>query len=140
MPAIQRPFVWGPEQLLQLFDSLIKGYPINSFLFWKVAPENRLIGKIYKFAEHFRYGEIHNEIAEPAGRDITLVLDGQQRLTSFLIGLRGSFTVKAKGKRWDNPSAWQRKRRTSTSCSTPKSSKPRMMRKRTSSIRSTRAV
>ena len=110
LPAIQRPFVWGPEQLLQLFDSLMKGYPINSFLFWEVAPENKLNWQIYKFAEHFRYGEIHNEIAEPTGRDITLVLDGQQRLTSLLIGLRGSFTVKAKGKRWDNPSAWQRKR------------------------------
>ena len=28
----------------------------------------------------------------------------------MLIGLRGSFTTKAKGKRWDNPGAWQKKR------------------------------
>jgi len=110
LPAIQRPFVWDPEQVVSLFDSLLKGYPISSFLFWDVARENRLNWQIYKFAENFRFGEIHNELAETDGRDVTLVLDGQQRLTSLLIGLRGSFTVKSKGKRWDNPDAWQRKR------------------------------
>lgn len=109
LPAIQRPFVWGPEQMVALFDSLMKGYPISSFLFWDVAPENELNWQVYKFAEHFRFGEVHNEIAGTDGRKLTLVLDGQQRLTSLLIGLRGSFTVKSKGKRWDNPDAWQRK-------------------------------
>ncbi|ESZ30425.1 DUF262 domain-containing protein [Mesorhizobium sp. L2C084A000] len=110
LPAIQRPFVWNAEQVLSLFDSLMKGYPISSFLFWDVAPENKPNWQIYKFAENFRYGEVHNEIAETDGRDVTLVLDGQQRLTSLLIGLRGSFTVKAKNKHWDSPSAWLRKR------------------------------
>lgn len=110
LPAIQRPFVWGPEQVVALFDSLMKGYPISSFLYWNVASENAVHWQIYKFAEHFRFGEIHNEIADTSGRKLTLVLDGQQRLTSMLIGLRGSFTVKAKGKRWDNPNVWQRKR------------------------------
>ena len=110
LPAIQRPFVWGPEQMVALFDSLMKGYPISSFLLWDVAPENEMNWQIYKFAENFRFGEIHNEIADTSGRKMTLVLDGQQRLTSMLIGLRGSFTVKAKGKRWGNPNAWQRKK------------------------------
>lgn len=110
LPAIQRPFVWSPEQVVSLFDSLMKGYPISSFLFWEVAPENKPNWQIYKFAENFRFGEVHNEIAETDGRDVVLVLDGQQRLTSLLIGLRGTFTVKSKHKRWDSPSAWQRKR------------------------------
>ncbi|KQW43162.1 MULTISPECIES: DUF262 domain-containing protein [unclassified Ensifer] len=109
LPAIQRPFVWGPEQMVALFDSVMKGYPISSFLLWDVAPENEMNWQIYRFAEHFRFGEVHNEIAGTDGRKLTLVLDGQQRLTSLLIGLRGSFTVKSKGKRWDNPDAWQRK-------------------------------
>lgn len=110
LPAIQRPFVWLPGQMVALFDSLMKGYPISSFLFWDVAPENEMNWQIYKFAENFRFGNVHNEIADTSGRKLTLVLDGQQRLTSMLIGLRGSFQVKAKGKRWDNPAAWQRKR------------------------------
>jgi uncharacterized protein DUF262 len=28
LPAIQREFVWQPEQIIQLFDSLLRGYPI----------------------------------------------------------------------------------------------------------------
>lgn len=110
LPAIQRPFVWEDEQVIQLFDSLMKGYPISSFLFWKVAPENNDNWQMYRFAENFRFGEVHTEPVGKEGRPISLVLDGQQRLTAMLIGLRGSFTVKAKGKRWDNPGAWQKKR------------------------------
>jgi hypothetical protein len=106
LPAIQRPYVWEPDQIVALFDSLLKGYPISSFLFWELQPENTRNWEIYKFFEHFRYGDVHNEQADPDGRDVTLVLDGQQRLTSLLIGLRGSYTVKLKHKRWDNPAAW----------------------------------
>jgi uncharacterized protein with ParB-like and HNH nuclease domain len=110
LPAIQRPFVWDDGQVVQLFDSLMKGYPISSFLFWKVAPENNGNWQMYRFAENFRYGEVHTEPVGTEGREIRLVLDGQQRLTSMLIGLRGTFTLKTPGKRWDNPNAWQKKR------------------------------
>ena len=110
LPAIQRPYVWETDQIIALFDSLMKGYPISSFLFWEVKPENRENWDIYQFVEHFRYGQVHNEPAETDGRDVTLVLDGQQRLTSLIIGLRGTYTVKVKNKRWDNPDAWVRQR------------------------------
>lgn len=110
LPAIQRPYVWEPDQVVALFDSLLKGYPISTFLFWEVKPENRRNWQIYSFAEQFKYGEIHNEQVEPDGRDVVLVLDGQQRLTSLLIGLRGSYTIKLKNKRWDNPAAWVKQR------------------------------
>jgi hypothetical protein len=88
----------------------MKRYPISSFLFWEVAPENKPNWQVYKFAEHFRFGEVHTELAETDGRTITLVLDGQQRLTSLLLGLRGTLSIKAKHKRWDDDAAWQRKR------------------------------
>ncbi len=32
LPAIQREFVWDPEQIIELFDSIMRGYPISSFL------------------------------------------------------------------------------------------------------------
>lgn len=35
LPAIQREFVWRPEQICRLFDSLLQGYPFGTFLFWK---------------------------------------------------------------------------------------------------------
>lgn len=110
LPAIQRPFVWKPEQVVALFDSLMKRYPISSFLFWAVAPENKPNWQVYKFAEHFRFGEIHTELAETDGRTVTLVLDGQQRLTSLLLGLRGTLSIKVKHKRWQDSAAWQRRR------------------------------
>jgi hypothetical protein len=110
LPAIQRPFVWEPEQIVALFDSLLKGYPISSFLFWEIEPSRRSDWEIYKFIENFRQGETHNELVEPDGRKVTLVLDGQQRLTSLLIGLRGSYTVRRKYARKGNPDAWTRQR------------------------------
>ncbi len=36
LPAIQREFVWDTQQIVKLFDSLMQGYPINSFLLWKI--------------------------------------------------------------------------------------------------------
>ncbi|GJD81762.1 GmrSD restriction endonuclease domain-containing protein [Methylobacterium gregans] len=110
LPAIQRPYVWQPEQIIALFDSLLKGYPISSFLFWDVNPDRRADWEIYKFVENFRHGDTHNETAETDGRRITLVLDGQQRLTSLLIGLRGTYSVRARYGRRNNRDAWSRQR------------------------------
>ncbi len=39
-----------------------------------------------------------------------IVLDGQQRLTSLYIGLKGTRTLKKKGARRDNPNAYEEKR------------------------------
>lgn len=36
LPAIQREFVWKPEQTCAFFDSLMRRYPIGSFLSWKI--------------------------------------------------------------------------------------------------------
>jgi len=107
LPAIQREFVWRQKQIVQLFDSILRGYPISSFLFWKLKPENRDKWEAYKFISEARDGGTHNVLANTNGvHNLTLVLDGQQRLTSLLIGLKGSYVAKIKYKRWDNPDAW----------------------------------
>ena len=36
LPAIQREFVWQPEQICTLFDSIMQGFPFGTFLYWKV--------------------------------------------------------------------------------------------------------
>ena len=36
LPAIQRKFVWSSHQICVLFDSIMRGYPINSFMVWEV--------------------------------------------------------------------------------------------------------
>jgi len=108
LPAIQRPFVWSSAQVIALFDSLLKGYPISSFMFWSVEEETKAEVRCYKFLENFR-PDARNETTSADGRSIVLVLDGQQRLTSLLIGLRGTFMEKAKGARTNNASAWSAK-------------------------------
>ncbi|MSQ15269.1 MAG: DUF262 domain-containing protein, partial [Dehalococcoidia bacterium] len=107
LPAIQREFVWSPEQITTLFDSIMRDYPISSFLFWGVRPENRDRWDIYEFVSHGRQGGTHNQLANVAGVDeLTLVLDGQQRLPSLLIGLRGFYSSKKKYARWNDEDAY----------------------------------
>ncbi len=112
LPAIQREFVWGTDQIERLFDSLMMDYPISSFLFWEVEKDN--IGK-YQFYEFVReYHERdnrHNPKANLNGEDgVIAILDGQQRLTSLYIGLRGNYSYKLPRKRWDNDSAFPKRK------------------------------
>ena len=53
LPSIQREFVWSPEQIKMLFDSLMRNYPINSFLFWKVPREKSGEFKFYEFLRDY---------------------------------------------------------------------------------------
>lgn len=112
LPAIQREVVWDVEQIAKLFDSLMRDYPIGSFLFWHVDRKNS--GK-YQFYELMRtYHETqncHNPKANISGEDdVTAILDGQQRLTSLYIGLKGSYAYKEPWKRWDNAQAFPTRR------------------------------
>ena len=107
LPAIQRPYVWKSEAIVDLFDSLMQGYPISSFLFWAIEPANRREWAIYRFEERYRQGEPWNDKVEPDGRDIVFVLDGQQRLTSLLIGLSGSYTMRERYGRRDKAASFR---------------------------------
>ena len=107
IPGIQRPYVWEPEQIIKLFDSLMRGYPINSFLFWELQPANFGDWDVYQFVRRFRQGNIHNDEANPSTEHpAILVLDGQQRLTSLLIGLMGSYTMRLKKAHKKMESSW----------------------------------
>ena len=66
LPAIQREFIWKPEQIISLFDSILRGYPISSFLFWELKDENRNNWETYKFIEDAKQGK-HNEHANTDG-------------------------------------------------------------------------
>jgi hypothetical protein len=110
LPAIQREFVWDDTKICALFDSLMRGYPIGGFLFWRVSNETVRLHPFYGFIKNFDQRPPKNvcprlgEIAPSDNR--YAILDGQQRLTSLNIGLRGSHTVKLPNKWWDNPDAF----------------------------------
>jgi len=108
LPAIQREFVWHPEQICQLFDSLLRQYPIGSFLFWKVDAAHSQEFVFYEVMERFHERtHRHNErLNLPQGRPLTAVLDGQQRLTALNIGLNGTYAIKLPHKRAANPDAY----------------------------------
>lgn len=96
LPSIQREFVWKSQQTIMLFDSLMRQYPINTFLFWKVPKEKRNSFEFYEFIrEYSTQYAYHNPRANIDGQqDIVAVLDGQQRLTSLYIALKGSYAYK----------------------------------------------
>lgn len=82
IPPFQRSFVWRPSDIRFLLDSIYRGYPIGSFIFWKTTrklPYTRNIGNI-----SFE----HQAIAP--GSEISYVLDGQQRITSLFAAVKGA--------------------------------------------------
>lgn len=112
LPAIQREFVWRPDQIRALFDSVMRGYPIGSFLFWKVDRDHASDFTFYEFISD--YHEKSHPYAPvthiPAGQGVTAILDGQQRLTALNIGLYGSHAERQPRKWWTNPDAFPVKR------------------------------
>ena len=112
MPAIQREFVWGADQITKLVDSLMRGYPVGSFLLWDVKPETAQSYTFYEFLTnyHERDNPYAGKATVPSGSGTTAVLDGQQRLTSLNIALYGSFAEKKKYAWWNSADAFPVKR------------------------------
>lgn len=112
LPSIQREFVWDTEQIEALFDSLMQDYPINTFLFWKVKAANVSKFQFYRFLREYHERDArHNEKATLSGNnDVTAILDGQQRLTSLYISLKGSYASKLSYYRRSSSNAYPVKR------------------------------
>jgi hypothetical protein len=113
LPAIQREFVWPDPKIGSLFDSLMRGYPIGGFLFWRVSDATIRSHPFYGFIRDYDPRPPNNfcpRIDGIAPSDSRYaILDGQQRLTSLNIGLRGSHAVKLPNKWWDNPDAFPKR-------------------------------
>ncbi|GAB4529569.1 MAG: hypothetical protein Kow0063_06730 [Anaerolineae bacterium] len=90
IPQFQRDFVWGKEQTAHLIDSLIKGFPIGTFIFWKTKETLREVRDI---------GNVTLPDTPP-GEFVYYVLDGQQRITS-LYAVRKGIRITREGKTVD---------------------------------------
>lgn len=91
LPNIQRKFVWSPDQIESLFDSIMREYPISTLLIWKTNEEI----KTRKFIENYSNSlKMTDYYRLPNDKNKLLVLDGQQRLQSLYIALQGSYEGK----------------------------------------------
>ena len=80
IPKFQREFVWSIDKTAQLLDSILKGYPIGTFILWQT---DERINEIKNIG--------HLEIpSTPEGTKVQYVLDGQQRITSLYAAYLGA--------------------------------------------------
>lgn len=88
LPVFQRRFVWDVATTASLLDSVLKGYPIGTFILWKTHEHLASVREIgdQKFTE------------TPVGHLAQYVLDGQQRITSLCAGY-GSWRVTPENKK-----------------------------------------
>ncbi len=108
LPSIQREYVWDTEQIETLFDSLMQDYPIGAFLFWEIEKSRLLDYDFYEFLRNYHEkNNTHNKKVDFKGSNgVTAVLDGQQRLTSIYIGLKGSYAYRLKYKQKKSENAY----------------------------------
>lgn len=79
IPQFQRDYVWSIERAANLIDSILKGYPIGTFITWKTKESLRVVKNL---------GNVTLPPV-PEGDFAEYVLDGQQRLTSLFCALKG---------------------------------------------------
>lgn len=108
LPALQREFVWNTVQIEKLFDSIMQDFPIGPFYYWEISPE---LFREYQFYEvlkdyHQRDSKHNPKIETIPVKSVNAILDGQQRATSFYIGLKGTYSYKLRNKLWRNDAAF----------------------------------
>jgi hypothetical protein len=89
LPHIQRPFVWEEDQMIRLFDSLMRNYPIQTLLFWRTKDGI----KVRKFMDTVDWDADLSDFYDPTqseeGVEKIFVLDGQQRLQTLYALFKG---------------------------------------------------
>ncbi len=92
LPVIQRSLVWEEEKMELLFDTLLKG---DSFGGIMVIEEEKDTKPLFNYRPFTKDGNfIPSREVEKLKRQQFFVIDGQQRLQTFYIGLKGSINGK----------------------------------------------
>lgn len=94
LPHIQRPFVWDCDQVVRFIDSLMKNYPIQTFLLWKTKDAIKARKFMDDIVEDPDLSDYYDKSASEKGREKVFVLDGQQRLQSLFTAYDGTFNGK----------------------------------------------
>lgn len=79
VPRFQRPYVWTPQMMRELFESVLNGYPIGSLLLWTPRDVD---------VETMQHVGPIPATSNKTGAPISYVLDGHQRLATLYGVLR----------------------------------------------------
>lgn len=95
LPHIQRPFVWEREQMARLFDSLMRSYPIQTFLFWRTKE----FIKARRFMASVEWdpdlSDYYDEERSLSGVEKVFVLDGRPNVRRVEVGIPQSSKLPA---------------------------------------------
>lgn len=83
LPHIQRPFVWDEEQMVRLFDSLMRNYPVQTLLFWRTKEPIKARRFMQSIDRDADLSDLYDPARSVADVMKTFVLDGQQRLQTL---------------------------------------------------------
>jgi hypothetical protein len=92
IPDLQRPYVWQPNQVIVLIDSLIRGWPFGTLLTWQVRPDDaarELARSFWRVVDRTNDDEGQPISMRNPPAKFHMVLDGQQRVQSLLLALGG---------------------------------------------------
>ena len=82
LPELQRPFIWKDSKVRDLFDSMMRGYPIGYLMLWQCPA----------LEKKKSIGVDNHSYASP----MAVIIDGQQRLTSLYAVMKGKKVVNSK--------------------------------------------
>jgi len=93
LPHIQRAFVWEDEQMVRLFDSLMRNYPIQTLLFWRTKEPIKARRFMATIERDVELSQLYEKEKSVEGVEKVFVLDGQQRIQTLYAVFCGGVTT-----------------------------------------------
>jgi hypothetical protein len=93
IPDLQRPYIWNPDQVILLVDSIFKKWPFGSLLCWNVKnhgsfiPHRPFWSSVTRNIKDIKSSELS---FNKSATSYLMILDGQQRIQSLVLALGGS--------------------------------------------------
>lgn len=95
IPDLQRPYIWNPDQVIKLVDSIFKKWPFGALLCWNVKIKDGIHDYIpYRpfwqdVVRDVPYKNSKEASVNKNSNSFLMILDGQQRIQSLLLALGG---------------------------------------------------
>ncbi|MFN8258146.1 MAG: DUF262 domain-containing protein [Bacteroidales bacterium] len=92
LPVIQRELVWEQDKIIALFETVLKGESFGGIMTVIDPAKREPLFEFRKFISHFQHGQlIESKKIPKLEEETTYIIDGQQRLSAFYIGIKGEY-------------------------------------------------